>query len=192
MKDNEEIVLVSQLINNDKKAFDMLYYRYSQKLYSFSFSFLKNEEDSKEIVQEVFFRVWNKRHEINSTKSFKSYLFKISYNLIIDQLRLKLKNNEYQKFLKEYFNTNKSNQNIQVDYEIIHGLIKNAINELPPKRKNIFIMSREKGYSHKEIAEKMGISAKTIENQITLAIKHIKTKLGKDVFSLFLFLSLFF
>ena len=94
MKDDKEILLVSQLIKSDKKAFDALYHRYSKKLFSFSFSFLKNEEDSKEIVQEVFLRIWNKRKQIDGTKSFKSFLFTISYNLIIDQLRIKLKNKE--------------------------------------------------------------------------------------------------
>ncbi|MDB4584064.1 RNA polymerase sigma-70 factor [Draconibacterium sp.] len=191
MKENEEILLVSQLIKSDKKAFDALYHKYSQKLFSFSFSLLKNEEDSKGIVQEVFLRVWSKRKEINSTKSFKSFLFTISYNLIIDHLRVKLKDTEYQKFLKDYFNASSISPSSYTDYKIINGMIKEAIDELPKKRKNIFVLSREKGYSHKEISEQMGISIKTVENQITLAIKHIKTKLGEDVFFITLFFSLF-
>lgn len=192
MKENEEILLVSQLIKSDKKAFDALYHRYSQKLFIFSFSLLKNEEDSKGIVQEVFLRVWSKRQEINSTKSFKSFLFTISYNLIIDHLRVKLKDKEYQMFLKDYFNSSSISPSSLTDYEIINGMIKEAIEELPKKRKNIFILSREKGHTHKEISAQMGISVKTVENQIGLAIKQIKIKLGKDALIFGLFISLFF
>ena len=192
MKVNEELLLVSQLINSDKKAFDALYHKYSQKLFRFALSFLKNEEDSKGIVQEVFLRVWNKRHDIDCTKSFQSFLFKVSYNLIIDHFRFKLKETEYRKFLKDHFNSNIISPSSYTDCEIINGMIKEAIEALPKKRKNIFVLSRENGYSHKEISKQMGISVKTVENQITLSIKQIKTKLGEDVFFIALFISLFF
>ncbi len=185
--------LISKLQANEFQAFDILFHKYSERLYHFAFSFLKNDEDSKEIVQEVFYRIWKKREDLDSGKSFKSFLFKISYNLIVDQLRLKLKDNEYRKFLMEYFDANSSTQiEPGSDYDVLKKQIDTAINELPDKRKRIFKLSRENGWSHKEIAEELGISVKTVENQITLSIKHIKENLGKSAFPVLLFLSLFF
>lgn len=188
---DDEKLLVSKLRNNEVKSFDILFEKYSAKLYRFSFSLLKNHEDSKEIVQETFFRVWDKRREIDSSKSFKSFLFTISYHLIIDQLRLKLKDQEYRKFLKEYFKAEEVKVDSVTDYETLNRQISGVIEELPAKRKQIFTMSREQGLSHKEIAGQLNISVKTVENQINLALKLIKSRLGNDIFPVLLFLSLF-
>lgn len=191
MQVEDEKKLVAQLRGDNIGAFDQLYHIYSQKLYLFSFSMLKNTEDSKELVQEVFYRVWNKRHEINTAKSFKSFLFTISYNLIIDQLRLKLKDQEYRNFLKKYFDSNTASQSNLTDFETINKQVELAVNELPQKRKKIYTLSRKDGLSHKEIAEQLGITVKTVENQISLSLKHIKLKLGKDILLILLFLNLF-
>jgi RNA polymerase sigma-70 factor (ECF subfamily) len=188
---DDEKLLVSKLRNNEVKSFDILFEKYSAKLYRFSFSLLKNHEDSKEIVQETFFRVWDKRREIDSSKSFKSFLFTISYHLIIDQLRLKLKDQKYRKFLKEYFKAEEVKVDSVTDYETLNRQISAVIEELPAKRKQIFTLSREQGLTHKEIAGQLNISVKTVENQINLALKLIKSRLGHDIFPVLLFLSLF-
>lgn len=183
--------LLLQLQKNEIAAFDVLFDKYKDKLYRFAFSLLKNSEDSKEIVQEAFFRIWKKRKQIDTTKSFKSYLFSISYNLIVDQLRLRLKDQEYRKFLESYFESRKFELSNNYDYDKIVEQVRHAVDELPTKRKQIYTLSRQVGLSHKEIAERMGITVKTVENQITLALKHLKKSLGKDVIPLLLFLSLF-
>lgn len=188
---HDDKLLVQQIKNNEVKAFDALFHKYSEKLFRFSFSLLKNEEDSKEIVQEAFLRIWRKREEIDSTKSFKSFLFSISYNLVVDQLRLRLKDQEYRKFLVTYFESEKFELSNNFDYNKIVEQIRHAVEELPAKRKQIYTLSREVGLSHKEIAERMGITVKTVENQITLSLKHLKQSLGKDVIPVVLFLSLF-
>ncbi|NOR74278.1 MAG: RNA polymerase sigma-70 factor [Draconibacterium sp.] len=183
--------LVSQLRNNEVKAFDALFHKYSEKLFRFSFSLLKNEEDSKEVVQEAFLRIWKKRQEIDSSKLFKSFLFTISYNLIIDHLRLRLKDQEYREFLAKHFKFEKFDFGSVIDYDVLNGKIKNAVEELPAKRKRVFILSREKGLSHKEIAKELGISVKTVENQINLSLKHLRVRLGKDILPVLFFLFLF-
>lgn len=183
--------LVSQLIDNDVKAFDLLFYKYSDRLYRFSFSLLKNTEDAKEIVQDTFFKIWNKRNDIDSSKSFKSFLFTISYNLIIDQLRAKLKDKEYRKFIEEYFENNTTGANHLADFNILNEQISEIIESLPERRKKIFQLSREKGLTHKEISSELGISVKTVENQINLALKTVKKHLGEELMPVLLFCSLF-
>lgn len=187
----DDKLLVLQLKNNDVEAFDALFQKYSEKLFRFSFSLLKNKEDAQEIVQEAFLRIWKKREKIDGAKSFKSFLFSISYNLVIDQLRLRLKDQEYRKFLVHYFESDSFELTSELDYDKIVLQIRNAVQELPVKRKQIYTLSREVGLSHKEIATQLGISVKTVENQITLALKHLKTKLGTHVFPAVLFFILF-
>ena len=189
--DKNEKILVAKLRNNDVEAFDLLYHQYSNKLYRFSFSMLKNEEDACEIVQETFFKIWEKRNKIDSSKSFKSFLFSVSYHLIIDQLRERLKDQEFRNSLEKYFNKQVNLQENRLDYNTLETEINKAVDELPEKRKQIYRLSREKGLSHKEIAEQMGVKPKTVENQINLALKHIKIRLGKDFLTVLLFLSLF-
>lgn len=183
--------LVQLLKKNEVEAFDLLFHKYSEKLYSFAYSLLKNQEDSKEIIQEAFIRIWEKRHDIDSSKSFKAYLFKISYNLIIDQLRTRIKDTKYREFLVHYFNSEKIELNSDIDYETISNQVSKAVSELPEKRRRIYVLSREEGLSHKEIAIKMGISVKTVENQINLSLRHIRERLGSDILTILLFLSIF-
>lgn len=183
--------LVAQLKESRVQAFDALFHHYHQKLFHFSFSLLKNEEDSKEIVQEAFCRIWQKRKEMDSSKSFKSFLFTISYHLIIDQLRLRLKDQAYRKSLEKYFSEHPVRQTSSLDYETLEKEIEKAVEELPEKRKLIYRLSREEGLSQKEIAAQLGITTKTVENQITLALRHIKSRLGKEILPVLLFLALF-
>ena len=177
--------------SNDIKAFDDLFHEYANKLYRFSFSLLKNEEDSKEIVQETFCRIWDRRKEIDTSTSLKSFIFTISYHLIIDRLRLCIKDREYRKFLHEYFRENPAKDNVQMDYHTIQQEINKAVEELPDRRKQIYLLSREKGFSHKKIAALLNIKEKTVENHINLALRQIKFRLGKDILAIMLFLALY-
>lgn len=188
---SNEKSLVSKLKEDDAKSFDTLFNIYSNKLFRFAFSLLKNEEDAKEIVQETFFRIWNKRKDIDSSKSFKSFLFSISYNLIIDQLRFKLKDKKFRDSLENYFKNQINFQDNNTDYNILKKEIEDVINKLPERRRQIYLLSREHGLSHKEIAEKLNITPKTVENQIGLTLKHIKSFLGDEIIPVLLFLSLF-
>ncbi len=188
---SNEKSLVSKLKEDDAKSFDTLFNIYSNKLFRFAFSLLKNEEDAKEIVQETFFKIWNKRKDIDSSKSFKSFLFSISYNLIIDQLRFKLKDKKFRDSLENYFKNQINFQDNNTDYNILKKEIEDIINKLPERRRQIYLLSREHGLSHKEIAEKLNIKPKTVENQIGLTLKHIKSFLGDEIIPALLFLSLF-
>lgn len=186
-----EKTLVAKLKNNQADAFDLLFHKYSDKLFRFAFSLLKNEEDACEIVQETFFKIWEKRNKIDSSKSFKSFLFSISYHLVIDQLRSRLKDREFRNSLEKYFSEQTNFQENRIDYNTLQNEINKAVDELPEKRKQIYRLSREHGLTHKEIAGQLGVKTKTVENQINLALNHIKTRLGKDILPLLLFLTLF-
>ena len=99
----DDKLLVAEFLKGNVKSFDLLHEKYSERLYGFAFKLLKNKEDSLDIVQETFLRIWQKRNELDEAKSFKSFLFTISYNIIMDQLRKRLSDNNYLEFLKKNF-----------------------------------------------------------------------------------------
>ncbi len=183
--------LADKIKSGQLKAFDQLYERYSQNLYRFARSLLKNHEDAEEVVQEVFYRVWNKRKDLSVRKSFQSFLFTIAYNVIIDQLRKRVKDQKYEQFLVNQAQRNLINSEDDLEFQDLKNEVEYAIYELPQKRKQIYQMSREEGLSYKEIADRKQIKIKTVENHINLALRHIRKRLGRKDINIVLFLFLF-
>ncbi|WP_430974170.1 RNA polymerase sigma factor [Sunxiuqinia rutila] len=183
--------LATRIRGGEIKAFDELYELYSQRLYGFAFSMLKNKEDSKEIVQETFLKIWSRRAEIDTSHSLKSFLFTISHNLIIDLFRKRVKETEFQSYLKYYFSLNSSESAIMVEFQELNEEVQRLIAELPEKRQQIYKMSREDGLSHKEIASKLGLSTKTVENQINLTLRHLRAHIDSNSLLVLLFMALF-
>lgn len=187
----ETNLLAKRIQKGDIKAFDLLYERFSERLFSFAFSMLKNREDAKEIVQETFLKVWNKRSQINTSQSIKAYLFSISYNVTIDILRARLKEDKYREYIQNQFIVGEPGAENMADFNELSETVQKAIEELPEQRKKIYLLSREEGLSHKEIAENLNISVKTVENQINLALKIIRKKLNSGNLLSLLFTALF-
>ena len=183
--------LADKIKSGQLHAFDQLYERYSQNLYRFARSLLKTHEDAEEVVQEVFFRVWNKRKDLSGRKSFQSFLFTIAYNVVIDQLRKRVKDQKYAQFLIYQAQRNFSKSGDNLEYEDLKKQVEKAIHDLPEQRKQIYLMSREEGLSHKEIALRKSIKVKTVENHINLALRHIRKRLGRKDINIVLFLFLF-
>jgi RNA polymerase sigma-70 factor (family 1) len=183
----------SQLVHNLSKgnllAFNTLYKDYSGRLYRFAFGYLKSEDEAEELVQEVFTKIWEKRAELKKELSFKSFLFTIAFNIIRKHFRNKAHLSEY---FENKINDDPDMQTSQkITYDSLYHYITDLVNQLPNRRKEIFIKSRFEGLSINEIAEKMKISHKTVENQLTDALKFIRTNLNRENISVILFISLF-
>ena len=183
----------SQLVHNLSKgnllAFNTLYNEYSGRLYRFSYGYLKSRDEAEELVQEVFTIIWEKRTTLKEELSFKSFLFTITFNIIKKHFRTK-------SYLSEFFKNDmgsevdtQTSQNIT--YNSLYQYITELVNQLPERRKEIFIKSRFEGLSIKEIAEKMKISHKTVENQLSDALKFIRTNLNKESIPVIIFFVLF-
>jgi len=143
------------------------------------------------VVQEVFTKVWEKRHTLKADLSFKSYLFTIAFNIIKRHFRTR-------SYLNEYFNTAKIEDDLdmgtsrEVDSSSLQEYISELIEAMPARRKEVFIKSRIEGLSIDEIADSMKISHKTVENQISTALKYIKNCLKKENLQAALFFFLYF
>jgi RNA polymerase sigma-70 factor (family 1) len=173
-KDFSEQLLVSELKNGNENAFRKLYDFYYQDIYGYSISLLKSKELAEENVQDVFLKIWLHRENLNLEQSFKSYLFTIARNQAFNLLN-KAANDVLLK--EEVFYTSEKSY-AQGDYSIreedCKKLKKQAINQLPPKRKRIFKMSRKEGKTYEEISQELGISVNTVKNQMSKALDSMR------------------
>lgn len=183
--------LVSLLRAGSQFAFEKLFEKYSQKLFRFSFSYLKSDADSEEIVQNVFLKIWEKRQKLKDETSFKSYLFTIAFNVIRKDFNKKAKENKYKTELLEVLATENPMLETNSDFEVYVIKLEQLIEQMPDRRKEIFLKRKKEGKSVREIASSMDISPKTVENQITEAMNYLKKEFSQDQISGMLFLFIF-
>ena len=190
-KKNADYKLVKSLKKGDLFAFDKLYSKYSKKLYYFAKGYLGSKEDAEGLVQEVFLLVWDKRKELKEHLSFNAFLYTVTYNAIRKYFRKKARAKKYlDKFLEDY--DGKHNKTVaDIEYNNLLELANKAIEKLPEKRKLIYQLSRHKGLTNMEIARKLNISKKTVENQIHSALKFLRKQFGKETLFTLLFYYLF-
>lgn len=171
---NSEKLLIKELSEGNEKAFHKLFNVYQKDVFSYSLSFLKSEPLADEIVQEVFIKVWLKRSSLDNSLSFKSYLMTITRNMTLNLLK-KAANNE--KLREEVFRRSQKsynpiyNQIREKDLEVIK---QNALDLLPPKRRQIFEMARNEGMSYVEISKELGISKNTVKSQMRKALETMR------------------
>jgi len=185
----EEPILVRNLSRGNLLAFNTLYHHYSKHLYGFAFAYLKSEEEAEELVQEVFTIIWEKRSTLREELSFKSFIFTIAFNIIRKHFRKRLSLLNY---LKSGLNSDLDMQTSQkITHDSLFQFISRLVNLLPQRRKEIFIKSRFEGLTIKEISEDLNISHKTVENQLTDALKFIRTNIRSEYIPFILFIIIF-
>ena len=169
-----EKLLAQELKKNNRKAFRKLFDTYRGDVYAYSLSMLKTKAHAEEIVQDVFLKIWQHREKLNPDLSFKAYLFTITRNLTFNFIRKAANDRKLRG--EVFYNSQKSRDSLndkilEIDYEILKS---KAINQLPPKRKRIFELSRNEGMSYEEISKYQGISISTVKGQMSKALSAIK------------------
>ena len=176
---SEERSLILRLIGGDEDAFCELYATYKNRLIYFAMRFLKSREYAEDVFQDSFTVVWQSRRFINPDASFSSYLYTIMRNRILNQLR----NAANEEKLKESILSQALDYTEDTKREVmlndLKSLISHALQQLTPRQREIFEMSREAQLSHKEIADKLGISVNTVQEHISISLKLIRTYLIK-------------
>ena len=169
--------IATAIKNGDEQAFEEVFKRYYGPLLNLSLGILKDEVAAAEQVQEVFVKLWERRSSLTEDVKLFPYLLTSvrnrCYNYIRDQgVAKKYVNHQLQQYRDQIFNE---------EYELYdEALIKRlhkAIDKMPEKCKEVFKLSRFEGLSHKQIASRLSISTKTIENHITKAMKILKSEL---------------
>lgn len=179
--------LLKKLKEGDSFAFEVLFYKYRNKVKGFAIKMVPAQVDPEEIVQEVFVKVWLKKEAVDPEKDFQSYLFSIAKHLVIDHLKSAVSRKLY--FVGEHFQ-----QDLLVDEGLDGSLTEDKaekllklINEIPERRREIFQLSRFEGLSYKQIAERLNISENTVDSQIRNALAFLRKEFRKFLTLAFLY-----
>lgn len=190
IKTNTELLLL--LKKGDMVAFNTIYNKYSYKLHEFVLMYLKQEEDAEEIVQEVFIKIWESRGKIDVYSSFESFLFTIAYNATISLLRKRVSQSKSREYLKSLQQIDAADQVIdEIQFKELDQKVQSLLEQLTPRQKEIYLLSREDGLTHKEIAQKLSISESTVNNHLVTTMKYLKSHIDKTLAINALFLCLF-
>nr|WP_226904970.1 RNA polymerase sigma-70 factor [Pedobacter schmidteae] len=172
----KEIQLLIALKSGDRSAFEKIYQSYSPRIYLNILKMIKSVEDAQEILQDVFIKVWEKRELIDPEQSFKSYLFQISRFTVYNFIR-KI---NLDKKLKDYLSRENSELYSHIEEAIAYResdrFVMDAIEELPPQRKQIYKLCKIEGQSYTEVSKLLGISTSTINDHIVKATKFLRAK----------------
>ena len=154
--------------------------------------YLKQEEDAEGIVQEVFIKIWQSRKKIDVFSSFESFLFTIAYNATMSLLRKRISETKSRVYLKSLQQIDSVEQIIdEIQYKELNQKVQTLLNQLTPRQKEIYLLSREEGLTHEEIARKLNISESTVNNHLVTALKYLKLHLGSRLVVNALFFCLF-
>ena len=152
-KSNKE--LVKLLKKGDMAAFDAIYNSYCYKLHEFVIRYVKQEEDAEGIVQEVFIKIWNARGKIDVYASFESFLFTIAYNSTMSLLRKRVSESKSREYLKSQQQIDTADQVIdEIQFKELDHKVQSLLKKITPRQKEIYLLSRKEGLTHKEIAKK--------------------------------------
>ena len=175
---NNDIVIIKLIQNGNSKEFEKLFNNYCNQLCNYLLYFLNDKDLIEQIVQELFISIWENRKDFNPS-SIKAYLFTAVKNKALNQIRhQKIKYNSEESIKNQYYSNSVDIQNNYENKETI-SIIKSIVNLLPAKRKEIFILIKFYGLSYKETADMLGLSVKTVENQMGNALKFIRDRYYK-------------
>lgn len=169
----DETLLLSQIAAGDEAAFSRLMQRYWQNIYLHILTYLKRTEVAEEITQDIFIQVWKIRQELPVLKSFESYLYIMTRNRTITELRKKRQPDDTLQtddIMGDWLQPDG-----QLTYKEMYQTLMAGVAKMPPRRREVFTLSRLEGFSHNEIAEKLGISKHTVNEYIIDAMNFLRT-----------------
>ncbi|RVT97323.1 RNA polymerase sigma-70 factor [Mucilaginibacter limnophilus] len=180
LSDTELVALLKSEDNSG--AFREIYNRYWGELYNTAYKRLKSYEIAEELVQDLFADLWLRRGSLNITTLLKAYLFGAMRYLIIKQIHLEMSESEYQIIaaMNNIIIDNSTEETIFVND--LYNRLQVQMDNLPTRCREVFDLSRNKHRTNKEIAHSLGITEKTVENQITRALRYLKTTLRSFLF----------
>ncbi len=176
--------LTVAVVNDDIKAFNELFDRYWARVYASAYKFVKDEELSLEITHDIFLNIWNKRHQL-IINSFKNYVITAAtYHGMRKKQMLKAVPLHYVEDFNLTEHENQAGQEMGVNdgetnisKQEFDSRVDKLLNEIPKRCKEIYLLSRRDNLTITEIAAHYNISKRTVENQLTIALKHLRSSL---------------
>jgi RNA polymerase sigma-70 factor (ECF subfamily) len=180
--------LVALIREDDHQAYREIYYRYTGILYTHAYSKLQNREEAKDVVQDVFSYLWSKRTTIEFQINISGYLYTSLRNKIFNIIAHKKIEAGYVDSLQVFLDHGKADTDYLTRTNQLKEIIESEVANMPVKMREIFELSRKQLLSHREIALKLGITEKTVKNQVNNALKILRRKLGILNYVIFLLL----
>jgi len=174
-----DVELTHLFKSGDKEAFTEIYSRYWDVLYIHALKMLRDEQEAKDLIQDLFIAFWAKASTIELKTNLSGYLYVSARHKILNRIRQKKTNDDFISGLAIFVDKQDGSGLDQLTEKEITITLEKEIEKLPPKMREIFELSRKHYLSHKEIAHKLGISDKTVKKQISNAIKIIRPKLDR-------------
>lgn len=183
-KNKSERGRIEKIRAGNKEVFEDLFFEYFYDLSSFALQITKSRDRAKDIVQEVFYRLWKRRKDWTIHSSLKAYLFQSVRNEALNQIDRQQNRKNINEQFTLYSTKGSAGQtsgNEQVDQQLLDR-IWNVVSKLPDRRRSVFVLHRKHGLSYKEIAQVLDISRKTVENHMGLALEDIRKELEAEDF----------
>jgi len=179
-----DIELLDLLKSGDRSALDEIYKRYHGLLYNHAYRRLPDREEVRDILQEIFIYLWNKKETLEIT-SLSAYLYTSVRSRVLNVFRNQKVREMYMQSLQDFMNAGEYTLDEKIREKELVQLIEKEVTSLPPQMRQIFEMSRFQEKSHKEIAEELSISPQTVRTQVRNALRVLRVKLGAGIFTLF-------
>jgi RNA polymerase sigma-70 factor (family 1) len=173
----QERIICERIRNGDQKAFELVFKKFYANLCAYANQVLYDRDMAEEIVQELFFQIWQKREALMVEASLKSYLYRAVHNSCLNHIKHNKIKTAYQQYAKDQNSNITFGQQEAMEAEEFKVLVRKTIAKLPPGRKKIFMMIRYEQRRYKEVADLLGISVKTVENQMGKAMQFLRTEL---------------
>ena len=182
--------IIELLAKRDENAFEQVFKTHFKSLHSYACTILKDEAYSEEIVQQVFFKLWERADRIDISGSVAAYLYRAVHNESLNYLKHQKVKSTHQMHVAYSMKNVVESASKTLQAKELEKKIQTALNELPEQCRTVFQMSRFDEMKYREIADKLNISVKTVENQIGKALKTLRVKLEEFLPLLFLLLNI--
>ena len=172
-----ETLLIEQLLARNEKAFEATFKRYYKPLHAYAFTIVKDEAVAEDIVQQVFFRIWKNAENLHIHSSIAAYLYRSVNNESLNHLKHEKLVVAHQKATAPQMKEERDSAAGKILHKELEQKIREALNTLPEHCRTVFQLSRFENLKYQEIADRLGISIKTVENQMGKALKILRIQL---------------
>ncbi|HHT29138.1 RNA polymerase sigma-70 factor [Petrimonas mucosa] len=180
----EEQILIRQLKRGEMGSYEIIFHRYYSLYFQFAKGMLKDEQAAEDILQNVFMKIWMKRERLNENQSIRNYIYVLTKREILNHFRLKYHSQVILTEEIRQFDMADKHKIQELDYHELRETVQQVIDCMPPRRRDIYCMSRLKSIPNKEIAQQLGISIRTVEKHLELALQTFRKQLGDFLFIL--------
>lgn len=173
-----DLILIDLLKKDDEQAFSEIYGRYAEQLAGFAASKLFSLEDARDIIHDLFVKLWMDRNQLQVNSNLKAYLFTLVRYRIVDKIRKNVTREEYAVMVQALSTIHETTIEQQIAAKELQQNIERSLDDLSPRVKEIYLLSREENLSIPDIARQLQLSEQTVKNQLTVALKHLRRLLA--------------